>query len=162
MTRVPATDSPPSADDGPAGALARSRRVILVGAGNIGSRLALELPLLGVRRAVLIDPDAVEERNLLCCRDFGPADVGVPKVEVLAERLRQSHKALDVTALPAALADVALASLRDEEPAVLAGAVDSRRSRYELARVSLLVGLPLVDLAISAAGDEAVARARIT
>jgi len=141
--------------------LARSRRVVLVGLGNIGSRLSVELPLAGAKELLLVDPDCASTRNLDTCWAFSPNDIGKPKVEVLARRIRKAFPRVSVMAMPCHFAVLGLARLRDCLPAVLVGAVDSRRARYELAEAALWLGMPLVDLGIPVAGPPA-AKARIT
>ena len=61
--------------------------VHLVGLGGIGSPTALVLAKLGCSRLVLYDPDTVEPHNLPN-QLYGPADLGRPKAEALAARLR--------------------------------------------------------------------------
>ena len=128
--------------------LGQSRRVVLCGLGNIGSRMALELPLLGVKRMLLVDPDRVSPRNLRTCWAFAQPDVGRHKVDVIAERLRQVFPRLDVEAAPCALNRLGLARLRDWLPGIFVGALDSRRARMELAESALWLGAPVVDLGI--------------
>jgi molybdopterin/thiamine biosynthesis adenylyltransferase len=61
----------------------------IVGAGGIGSIVAQELAHLGVGRLLLLDHDTLEVTNLNRVVGAVPADVGRPKVEVLADHLRQ-------------------------------------------------------------------------
>ena len=58
--------------------------VTIVGAGGIGSPLALALSKMGVPRLTLIDGDSVEKHNLPN-QLFPLADKGRPKVEALAD-----------------------------------------------------------------------------
>jgi adenylyltransferase/sulfurtransferase len=54
---------------------------VIVGAGGLGSPLALALALAGARRVVLVDDDVVDLSNLPRQVLFRTADVGRPKVE---------------------------------------------------------------------------------
>ena len=141
--------------------LARTKRVVLVGLGNIGSRLAMELPLAGTRELLLVDPDRVSHRNLQTCWAFSPGDIGRSKVRVVTQRIRRSFPDVSVEAAECAFDRLGLCRLRDWLPAALVGAVDSRRARYELAEAAMWLGMPLVDLGIPAAGPPA-ARVQVT
>lgn len=63
-------------------------RLTLVGAGGIGSSVALALAKMGCQQMVLIDPDRVEPHNLPN-QLYGVSDVGRPKVEALRDLLIQ-------------------------------------------------------------------------
>jgi adenylyltransferase/sulfurtransferase len=62
--------------------------VALVGAGGLGSPMALYLAGAGVGRLIVIDGDTVDESNLQRQVLFQTADVGRPKAAVAAERIR--------------------------------------------------------------------------
>src|SRR3954451_17345101 len=72
--------------------------ILLIGAGGLGSPLALYLAAAGVGRLGLVDFDPVDpsnlQRQLLC----GMSDVGRDKVQAAAARLREvnPHVALDL------------------------------------------------------------------
>ena len=68
-----------------------SARVLLIGAGGLGCPLAQYLAAAGVGTLGLIDHDKVEASNLQRQVLYGTADVGRPKVEVAAERIRAQN-----------------------------------------------------------------------
>lgn len=70
--------------------------VSIIGVGGIGSPVALALAKMGCRRLTLYDPDRVEAHNLPN-QLYRLRDIGRPKVEALAELLRE-HAAVE--ALP--------------------------------------------------------------
>src|SRR5947207_5209514 len=61
-------------------------RIVLCGAGAIGSNLAENLVRQGVTHLRVIDKDRVEEHNV-STQAYGESDVGVWKVEALRNRL---------------------------------------------------------------------------
>lgn len=65
----------------------KSSSVLLVGAGGLGSPLALYLAAAGVGTIGVVDFDAVDESNLQRQIAHGTSAVGVPKLESLAARL---------------------------------------------------------------------------
>jgi molybdopterin/thiamine biosynthesis adenylyltransferase len=71
------------------------KRVVIVGAGSVGSELARLLARSGVERFLLADPDTVAESNL-CRSAYIEADVGRPKIEALADHLRAVRRDIEV------------------------------------------------------------------
>lgn len=76
--------------------LARSS-VVQVGVGG-GAQLATNLARSGVGQFTLIDPDVVSEANL-ARQQFRRADIGRPKVEVVAEAIKAISPAATVESL---------------------------------------------------------------
>ena len=119
--------------------------VVQVGAGNIGSYLA---PLLARTlapsggRLLIIDRDRVETKNL-ANQDYRPADVGRPKAEVLAERIRGQVPGLSVEARTGDLETLPLGFFAAD---LVCGALDSRRARQALVSdVAWPLGVPVID-----------------
>ncbi len=78
---------------GALGGLAAWRRLVrlrvgIVGCGRTGSLMAVALARVGVRSLTLLDPDVIEPHNLGEMGGVVQGDVGAPKVEALARRLR--------------------------------------------------------------------------
>ena len=65
----------------------RQARVLVIGAGGLGSNVTLMLARSGVGCFILVDHDRVEASNLNRQAYF-PADIGKPKVQALADHLR--------------------------------------------------------------------------
>ena len=75
-------------------------RVLVVGAGGLGSPALQYLAAAGVGRIGVIDDDTVDETNLQRQTIFATADVGRSKASVAAQRLRALNPAIAVDALP--------------------------------------------------------------
>ncbi len=67
----------------------KAARVLLVGAGGLGSPLGLYLAAAGVGTLGLVEFDTVDESNLQRQVLYGQSDVGRPKLEAAIERLRE-------------------------------------------------------------------------
>ncbi len=119
-----------------------AKSVLIAGAGNIGSHLAPLVARAGVGLLRLVDRDRVEEKNL-ATQDFRPEDVGRPKAEVIAARLRERFPVLRVEARACDLEDLPLGEAAVD---VLLGALDSRRARQVLvSEMAWPLGVPVVD-----------------
>jgi adenylyltransferase/sulfurtransferase len=77
-------------------------RVLVIGAGSLGSAISALLVRSGVRFLRLVDKDVVEEVNL-CRTTYLARDLGAPKVDALARHLREIRPCVEVEALNADL-----------------------------------------------------------
>jgi molybdopterin/thiamine biosynthesis adenylyltransferase len=111
--------------------------VSIVGCGSFGSALADMLVRAGVGKLVLIDPESLSVENL-GRHVLTSTDIGRPKVEALARRLREINPELEVDARPE--------RFRDAE-GLLVCCTDSRRCESLVNAVSLARGLPAVYVA---------------
>lgn len=116
-------------------------RVVVVGAGGLGSALLPVLAAAGTGRLVVVDDDRVEPSNLHRQTLYGPADAGRPKVEVARERLTALGAEVDAVRLRvdgrSARALVAGATL-------VVDATDDLPARYALDDAAAAAGVPLV------------------
>jgi adenylyltransferase/sulfurtransferase len=76
----------------------KAARVLIVGAGGLGSPASLYLAASGVGTLGIVDGDRVDESNLQRQVLFDSTSVGRPKVEVARERLRALNPHIDVRA----------------------------------------------------------------
>lgn len=73
--------------------------VIVVGLGGIGSYVAIELAMIGVKQLILIDPDMVEESNR--CRVLFKTDqVGMYKTDAIRENIYSLRDGVEVISIP--------------------------------------------------------------
>ncbi|TAM75565.1 molybdenum cofactor biosynthesis protein MoeB [bacterium] len=73
--------------------------VLCLGAGGLGSPVALYLAAAGVGRLGLIDDDVVERSNLQRQVLFGESSLGIPKARAAAKRLRDLNPEVEVEAI---------------------------------------------------------------
>src|SRR5690606_17666150 len=78
----------------------KAARVLLVGAGGLGSPSALYLAAAGVGTLGLVDFDVVDESNLQRQVLYGTKDLGRPKLEAASERIRDVNPNVRVVQHP--------------------------------------------------------------
>src|SRR5512147_2967096 len=74
----------------------RQSRVLVVGAGGLGSPAALYLAAAGIGTLGIIDPDQVELSNLQRQILHATADIGRPKVDSAREKLQRINPSVTV------------------------------------------------------------------
>jgi adenylyltransferase/sulfurtransferase len=74
----------------------KAGRILLVGAGGLGSPVGLYLAAAGVGTLGLVDFDRVDVSNLQRQVLYRPRDVGRPKLEVAVERLQAVNPRVDL------------------------------------------------------------------
>ena len=121
----------------------KAARVLCVGAGGLGSPLALYLAAAGIGTIGLVDADAVDVTNLQRQILYGAADVGRRKVDVAAERLVAANPHVAAVAHDVLLTSAnALGILRDYD--VVADGTDNFPARYLVNDACVLLGKPNV------------------
>jgi molybdopterin/thiamine biosynthesis adenylyltransferase/rhodanese-related sulfurtransferase len=118
-------------------------RVLVVGAGGLGSPVALYLAAAGVGTLGLVDADRVDATNLQRQIIHGTSRVGRPKVESAKLALAELNPQITVVTYEERLgAGNALRLLAGWD--VLVDAADNFPTRYLLGDASVWLGLPLV------------------
>ncbi len=121
----------------------KQAKVLLIGAGGLGAPLGLYLAAAGVGHLGLVDFDVVDFTNLQRQVTFGTKDVGRPKLEAAAERLRDLNPEIEITLHEAKLAsDNALDILRGYD--IVADGTDNFPTRYLVNDACVLLGKPNV------------------
>ena len=121
----------------------KAARVLAVGAGGLGSPLALYLAAAGVGTIGLVDFDIVDDSNLQRQILYGTADVGRPKRAAAAARVRDLNPNVEVVTLEQRLtSENALAIVRDFD--VVADGTDNFPTRYLVNDACVLAGKPNV------------------
>jgi adenylyltransferase/sulfurtransferase len=130
--------------------------VLVVGAGALGQNLALDLALSGVRELRIVDGDVFEEHNRsrspLHPRrgDYAPGD-RLPKASCVAAELARLHvdDEARIRFADTWIEELGLGAFLGVD--AIAACVDSLVARSFLARVALLLDLPIVDGGFSGA-----------
>jgi molybdopterin/thiamine biosynthesis adenylyltransferase/rhodanese-related sulfurtransferase len=123
-------------------ALARSR-VLLVGAGGLGSPAAFYLAAAGVGLLRLVDDDVVDRSNLQRQILHTELRIGQPKVASAAEALRALNPRTRIEPLALRLTPDNVESLLADVDVVIDGA-DNFPTRYLLSDACVKLGKPLV------------------
>ena len=116
------------------------KTAVILGVGGLGCPAALALDELDVR-LVLVDPDRVDRSNLPRQILFHDADVGLPKAEVAAHRLRNAEPR--VQRFDAATADELLHGAD-----ILLDGTDDAATRFFANDEAVRRGIPLVHGAV--------------
>jgi adenylyltransferase/sulfurtransferase len=119
-------------------------RVLVIGAGGLGSPAAIYLATAGVGTVGIVDFDRVDTSNLHRQILHHTEDVGRPKVESAAETLRHYNPDVTVVRHPVPLTSHNAISVVSEYDIVVNGA-DNFPTRYLVNDVCYLLGKPLVD-----------------
>ncbi len=121
----------------------KAARVLCVGAGGLGSPLALYLAAAGVGTLGLVDFDVVDASNLQRQIIHSTADIGRKKLDSAAEKLKALNPALNVRKHDTLLSSVnALDILKDYD--VVADGTDNFPTRYLVNDACVLLGKPNV------------------
>ena len=133
---------------GPGQARIRKARVLIVGAGGLGSPAALYLAAAGVGTLGLVDDDAVSLSNLQRQILFRTADIGRPKVEAGGEALKALNPGVQIeTHKMRVTAANVMALIADYD--VIADGSDNFPTRFLLNDACFFAKKPLVSAAVT-------------
>ena len=132
---------------GPGQQKLKRARVLVVGAGGLGSPAALYLAAAGVGALALADPDVVSLSNLQRQVLYATADVGASKVERAAERLTALNPDVQVEPHAAAVTEENAVALVRRYDLVLDG-TDDFPVRFAVNAACIAEGRPLVSGAV--------------
>lgn len=121
----------------------RQARVLLVGAGGLGSPAALYLAAAGVGTLGIVDGDAVELSNLQRQILHGTGAVGRPKTDSARERLGDLNRHVNVECHPVRLSAENALDILGRYDLSLDGS-DNFPTRYLVNDASVLLGKPYV------------------
>ncbi len=116
---------------------------LLIGAGGIGCAAASYLVSSGVGHLYLCDFDTVDSSNLDRQMLYGPADVGQPKADCAAHRLRRINPDVEITAIAKRLDDAELDDAVRKVDVVLDGC-DNFATRFQVNGACVAAGCSLI------------------
>ncbi len=121
----------------------KASRVLCIGAGGLGSPMAMYLAAAGVGRIGIVDFDVVDESNLQRQIIHGTEDVGKPKLESAARRIKSINPHVKVDRHEVMLSSAnALELFKDYD--VVADGTDNFPTRYLVNDACVLTGKPNV------------------
>jgi len=121
----------------------KAARVLLVGAGGLGSPAALYLAAAGVGTLGLVDFDVVDKTNLQRQIIHGTSTVGRPKLDSAKERIQDLNPNVQVETFETRLtSENALDIIREFE--IVADGTDNFPTRYLVNDACVLLGKPNV------------------
>jgi molybdopterin/thiamine biosynthesis adenylyltransferase len=132
---------------GPGQQKLKAAKVLIVGAGGLGSPAALYLAAAGVGALILADPDVVDRSNLQRQVIYTEADIGRPKAEAAADRLAALNADIFIAGHTGAFGPDNADELVDGVDLVLDG-TDDFAVRYAVNDACVRHGKPLVSGAI--------------
>jgi molybdopterin/thiamine biosynthesis adenylyltransferase/rhodanese-related sulfurtransferase/molybdopterin converting factor small subunit len=121
----------------------RAARVLMIGAGGLGSPLGLYLSAAGVGTIGIVDFDVVDETNLQRQILHGQKDIGRSKLESARQRMLDVNPFIEIESHEVRLSsDNALDILRDYD--VIVDGTDNFPTRYLVNDACVLLGKPNV------------------
>lgn len=121
----------------------KAAKVLVIGAGGLGSPVGLYLAAAGVGTLGLVDFDDVDHSNLQRQVAFGVDDVGKPKVEATRDRLLQINPYITINTYNTPLtSENALDILKDYD--IVVDGTDNFPTRYLTNDACVLLGKPNV------------------
>ena len=121
----------------------KAARVLMIGAGGLGSPLGLYLGAAGVGTLGIVDFDVVDESNLQRQVMHGTADVGRPKLDSAAESIRAINPHVKVERHPLRLGSENALEILGGYDLVVDG-TDNFPTRYLVNDACVLLGKPYV------------------
>ncbi|MBI4410849.1 MAG: molybdopterin-synthase adenylyltransferase MoeB [Gemmatimonadetes bacterium] len=121
----------------------KAARVLLIGAGGLGSPLGLYLAAAGIGTIGVVDDDVVDATNLQRQVLYGTSDLGRPKLEAASERLRDVNPHIVIVPHPVRLTSANALEIFQPYDVIVDG-TDNFPTRYLVNDACVLLGKPNV------------------
>lgn len=125
-----------------------TKKVLIVGAGGLGTPCSLYLAGAGVGEIDLVDSDVVALSNLPRQVMYRMDDIGKPKALLLAERLMAANPGVKVNPIVKRLDKDNIKEVVQGHD-VVAACLDNLATRYILNEACVEAGIPMVEAAVS-------------
>ncbi|MBN2151430.1 MAG: ThiF family adenylyltransferase, partial [Candidatus Lokiarchaeota archaeon] len=123
--------------------LLKKSTVFIAGVGALGCEIAKDLALAGVGKLILVDLDTIETSNLSRQLLFRMEDIGRPKAEVAAKRVKELNPAVDVEFYFKKIQDLPIDMY--EKCDVIIAALDNVQARFDLNVIARRVKRPMIE-----------------
>lgn len=117
----------------------KAAKVLLVGAGGLGSPASLYLAAAGVGTLGLVDPDVVDASNLQRQVLYGESQIGTPKLDAAKGRLRDLNPHIEIRLHPVQLTSENALEIIAEYDIVVDG-TDNFPTRYLVNDACVILG----------------------
>jgi sulfur-carrier protein adenylyltransferase/sulfurtransferase len=121
----------------------KNARVLVVGAGGLGSPALLYLAAAGVGTLGIVEFDTVDESNLQRQIIHGQSDIGRPKAESARDSIREINPYVDVVIHDEALSNDNVMDIFGQYDLIVDG-TDNFATRYMVNDAAVLLGKPYV------------------
>ncbi len=125
----------------------KAARILIAGAGGLGSPISLYLAAAGVGTLRIADCDTVEASNLNRQILHGSRDIGRPKTESAAENLAALNPLIRVEKVRGRIDETTVLETA-QGCDLIVDAMDNFHTRYLLNRTALALGIPFVHGAV--------------
>lgn len=119
-------------------------KVLLVGAGGLGSPSAFYLAAAGIGHIGIVDPDVVDFSNLQRQILHRDADAGVPKVDSAERAMKDLNPDIKVTKYQDLLTSQNIMQILDEGYQIVVDGCDNFQTRYLINDACVFRGIPNV------------------
>lgn len=126
----------------------KSARVLIAGAGGLGSPASIYLAVAGIGELRIVDDDVVELNNLNRQTLYREKDVGKSKAEVAEEVLKSYNEDIKIEGIKEKITDDNIDRLA-EGCDLIVDCMDNYPTRYVLNRASLEKEIPMFHAAVS-------------
>lgn len=122
----------------------RQKHVLVVGLGGVGAYAAEMIARAGVGRMTIVDGDTVSNSNINRQLPALHSQVGKPKTEVMAARLRDINPDIDLTVVSEFIRDERMVQLLENKYDYVVDAIDTLSPKVFLIYHSIQRGLPII------------------
>ncbi len=134
---------------GPEGqALLSTKRVLIAGAGGLGTPCAAYLAGAGIGHIAILDSDVVSLSNLPRQILYTMHDIGKEKAKVLAEKLAAANDGVSIVPMVQSITQENVSNTIESFDVVIS-CVDNLETRYVLNQACISSGIPMIEGAIS-------------
>lgn len=123
--------------------LLKKSTIFIAGVGALGCEIAKDLALAGVGKLILVDLDTIETSNLSRQLLFRMEDIGRPKAEVAAKRVKELNPGVDVEFFFKKIQDLPIDMY--EKCDVIIAALDNVQARFDLNVIARRVKRPMIE-----------------